>query len=96
MVADEYPVDKADMQRETMELVLGEEPPLSASRATYICNTHPGIASQNISTSFVATACEKGKRDCGPPAAPLHSRLPSSISGVSAAPASCSSPLATL
>ena len=38
MVADEYPVDKADMQRETMELVLGEVPPLSASRTTNICN----------------------------------------------------------
>ena len=58
MVAEEYPVERADTQRETMELVLGEVPPLSASRATYICNTHPGIASQNISAHFVNTARE--------------------------------------
>ena len=56
MVADEYPVERAETQRETMELVLGEVPPLSAFRATYICNTHPGIASQNISIPFVYAA----------------------------------------
>ena len=58
MVALEYPVERAEMQRETIELVLGGEPPLSASRATYICNTHPGIASQNISIPLVNTARE--------------------------------------
>ena len=59
MVAEEYPVDRAEMQRETMELMLGVVPPLNAFRATYICNTHPGIASQNISMPFVTTAQEK-------------------------------------
>ena len=58
MVAEEYPVDRAEMQRETMELVLRGVPPLSVPRATYICNTHPGIASQNISMPFVATVRE--------------------------------------
>ena len=59
MVALEYPVERAEMQRETMELVLGEVPTLSAFRATYICNTHPGMASQNISMDFVNTVRQR-------------------------------------
>ena len=58
MVADEYPVEMAEMQRETMELVLGEVPPWSAFRTTYTCSTHPGIASQNISIALMNTARE--------------------------------------
>ena len=60
MVAEEYPVDRAETQRETMELVLGEVLPLSTFRATYICNTHPGIASQTISMPLVNAKRETG------------------------------------